>query len=122
MIIKLNESQVHNNSISVDQLSPETDEVEIYWSEDGVEDKTFIFKQTFRKAADYEITGAWYATHYQELVGWHAGGADKSTEGFIGKLGGYPCSDMDEVYSKEEFNKALTKDYYGADFIKIVEK
>lgn len=122
MIIKLNEAIEHSDNITVDDLNPATEEITIYWSEDGVEDKTFIFKQTFRKAADHEITGAWYATQYQELVGWHAGGADKDTEHFIGKLGGYPCSDTDEVYSEEEFNKALTKDYYGADFIKIVEK
>ena len=121
MIIKLNEATEHKNDITVDQLDPATNEVTIYWSEDGVEDKTIIFKQTFKKAADHEITGAWYATSYQELVGWHAGGADSDTEHFIGNLGGHPCSEGDMDYSEEEFNKALTKDYYGADFIKIVE-
>ena len=84
MIIKLNETMEHKNDITVDQLDPATNEVTIYWSEDGVEDKTIIFKQTFKKAADHEITGAWYATSYQELVGWHAGGADSDTEHFIG--------------------------------------
>lgn len=121
MIIKLNESTVHNDDISVDTLSPETNEVEIYWSEDGVEDKTFIFKQTFRKDSDHKVTGNWHATTQPEVVGWHAGGADNDTEQFIGNLGGHPCSDTDWPYSEEEFNKALTKDYYGANFIKIVE-
>ena len=33
------------------------------------------------------------------------------------------CNGMDLcIENEEEFNKALTKDYYGANFIKIVEK
>ena len=121
MMIKLNETMEYTNDITVDQLDPATKDVTIYWSEEGVEDKTFIFKQTFRKDADHEITGNWHATTQPEVVGWHAGGADNNTEQFIGNLGGHACSETDWPYSEEEFNKALTKEYYGADFIKIVE-
>ena len=122
MIIRLNESREHRDDITIDQLDPNTKTVTIYWSEAGVEDKTFIFKQMFKKDSDYDTTGNWHAITQPEVVGWHAGGADKDSEGFIGNLGGHPCSDTDWPYSEEEFNKALTKEYYGADFIKIVEE
>lgn len=122
MIIRLNESREHRDDITIDQLDPNTKTVTIYWSEAGVEDKTFIFKQKFRKDSDYATTGNWHAASTPEVVGWHAGGADKDTEGFIGNLGGWACADTEWPYPEAEFNKALTKEYYGADFIKIVEE
>ena len=119
MIIRLNESREHRDDITIDQLDPNTKDVTIYWSEAGVEDKTFIFKQTFRKDSDYDTTGNWHATTHPEVVGWHAGGADNDTEQFIGNLGGHHCSDTDWHYSEEEFNKALTKEYYAPTLLKL---